>query len=281
MPRSRCRSGIHDPAPFRDAALSVGGNGPVSGEWKISGVPAFEPCDGRFAGYRGIALREEAEAPASDQRPALLSDPDALRELVHEIKTPLNAIIGFAEIIEGQYLGPAEQGYRHRAQEIVGQARLLLTAIDDLDFAAQVHSSSSGKQRTKLTELVERVTPSVRELAAGRGVDVEESRTVGEIIVAIESALAERLILRMSSAVIEQAEAGERLRITIGNAARRSNVSISRPARLADISEEQLLGGDLDLDHGFSFRLIRGLAQLAGAELLAPQGSISLSFPRV
>ncbi|MFL6720575.1 MAG: hypothetical protein ACJ8FT_02060, partial [Sphingomonas sp.] len=40
-------------APFRDAVLSVGGAGAVAGEWKISGIPAFEPSDGRFAGYRG------------------------------------------------------------------------------------------------------------------------------------------------------------------------------------------------------------------------------------
>ena len=71
----------------------------------------------------------------------LLADPDSLRELVHEIKTPLNAIIGFAEIIDGQYLGPADRRYRERAAEIVAQARLLLTAIDDLDFAAKVHSA--------------------------------------------------------------------------------------------------------------------------------------------
>ena len=50
----------------------------------------------------------------------MLADPDSLRELVHEIKTPLNAIIGFAEIIDGQYLGPADRRYRERAGEIVG-----------------------------------------------------------------------------------------------------------------------------------------------------------------
>src|SRR5207237_5116931 len=95
-------------APFRDASMTVTGGGPVSGEWKISGVPAFEAADGRVAGYRGVALREVATPPPADAAEAMhdvLSDPDALRELVHEIKTPLNAIIGFAEIIEGQYLG--------------------------------------------------------------------------------------------------------------------------------------------------------------------------------
>ena len=80
-------------------------------------MPAFEPADGRFAGYRGVALRETAGRAGrarSDAR-SLLADPDSLRELVHEIKTPLNAIIGFAEIIEGQYLGPADRRYRERA----------------------------------------------------------------------------------------------------------------------------------------------------------------------
>ena len=87
--------------------MTVAGEGPVAGEWKISGVPAFDPTDGRFAGYRGVALRETPPPPARSGSAAdMLADPDSLRELVHEIKTPLNAIIGFAEIIEGQYLGP-------------------------------------------------------------------------------------------------------------------------------------------------------------------------------
>ncbi len=138
-------------APFRDAALRLRGEGPVAGEWKISGVPAFEPRDGRFAGYRGIALREAAPAPLSASPSEFLADPDSLRELVHEIKTPLNAIIGFAEIIDGQLLGPADRRYRERAVDIVAQAQLLLSAIDDLDFAGKVHSAKNGGQRASIS----------------------------------------------------------------------------------------------------------------------------------
>src|SRR5437763_13334978 len=93
----------------------------------------------------------------------ILDDQDSLRELVHEIKTPLNAIIGFAEIIDGQYLGPADRRYRERAGEIVAQARLLVSAIDDLDFAARTHSAADGApQRVNLSELVERLVASLR-----------------------------------------------------------------------------------------------------------------------
>jgi hypothetical protein len=268
-------------APFRDAALKVAGDGLVSGEWKISGVPAFDPADGRFRGYRGIALREQEDSAAASDVPEALSDPDSLRELVHEIKTPLNAIIGFAEIIEGQYLGPADRRYRERAQEIVRQAKLLLAAIDDLDFAAKVHSSAAGAdRRVNLSELVERMTPALRDLAEARGVQLGALRTARDATAATEPELADRLIFRMCSALIEQADRREHLRITVERAGERWRVSMTRPARLASISQEQLLGGDADFEQGFSLRLVSGLARIAGADLAAPSGTISLLFPR-
>jgi len=268
-------------APFRDATLCLTGDGPLSGEWKISGIPAFEPADGRFAGYRGIALREQAEIPLGERAASLLSDPDSVRELVHEIKTPLNAIMGFAEIIEGQYLGPADQRYRERAQEIVRQARLLLTAIDDLDFAAMVHSSTAGEQRrANLGELVERMIPELRELARERGLEIDAARTTRDTSAAAEPELADRLIFRMCSAVVDKAKPGEHLRLTVERAGDRSRVSMTSPSALSDLPEEQLLGGETGLEQGFPLRLVRGLARLAGADLTVRQGWISLLFPR-
>lgn len=268
-------------APFRDAILSLAGDGPLSGDWKISGVPAFEPADGRFAGYRGVALREQDDVADAAEAAGLLSDPDSLRELVHEIKTPLNAIIGFAEIIEGQYLGPADRRYRERAGEIVRQARLLVTAIDDLDFAAKVHSSAAGEQRrVDLGELTERMTPALRERALARDVVLDGSRTRRDTRAATEPELADRLIFRMCSAVIEQAGRGERLRLIVEPAGERVRVSMTRPVSVSGLSEEELLGSHADLDHGFSFRLVRGLARLAGADLMVSEGMVSLLFPR-
>jgi hypothetical protein len=269
-------------APFRDAALTVAGDGLVSGEWKISGVPAFDPADGRFRGYRGVALREQAEVPAAEPMDELLSDPDSLRELVHEIKTPLNAIIGFAEIIEGQYLGPADRRYRERAQDIVEQARLLLTAIADLDFAAKVHSSTSPeRRRVDIGELTERMAPALRELAGERGVQLEVSHKTRDLSASVEPQLADRLIYRLCNALIAVAENGERLRLSVDQSGHNCRFSISRPASLAGSSEEQLFGtAGQGLEQGFPLRLVRGLARIAGADLVASRNSLSLLFPR-
>jgi signal transduction histidine kinase len=270
-------------APFRDAGLTVGGDGLVSGDWKISGVPAFEPADGRFAGYRGIALREHAPAAAREPVSELLADPDSLRELVHEIKTPLNAIIGFAEIIEGQYLGPADRRYRERASEIVRQARLLVTAIDDLDFVAKIHSAQgAGRSRTNLRELLDRMLPSLRDAAAERRIELDTARRSGEVMAAIEMDLAHRLIFRLVSGVVECAGEGERLRLTIDQPGDHCRLSITRPASLRGLTDEQLFGGapDGEIDNGFSLRLTSGLARIAGAELASTHGALTILFPR-
>jgi signal transduction histidine kinase len=268
-------------APFRDATLRLSGEGQIAGEWKISGVPAFEPGDGRFAGYRGVALRE-AEAETVLERTAdLLPDPDSLRELVHEIKTPLNAIIGFAEIIDGQYLGPADRRYRERAAEIVTQAHMLLTAIDDLDFAAKLKASvGADEPRVGIGSLVEHLVPSLRQLARDRGVELDASRTMRDLTAAVPPELADRLILRLCSAVIERAQAGEKLRLSVDQSASACLVSISRPAALEGLSDAQLLGAAAQDTHCFSLRLVRGLARIAGAGLAASPGTLALNFPR-
>ena len=273
-------------APFRDGMLSVGNGGLVSGEWRISGVPAFDPADGRFAGYRGIALREVAmpsPTPSTEAMPDVLADPDSLRELVHEIKTPLNAIIGFAEIIEGQYLGPADRGYRDRAAEIVRHARQLLTAIDDLDFAAKVHSASAAqRERVDLGVLVEREAVELRLLAAKRGVEVQVVRAQSEVTAAVQPELADRLLIRLFEALVRHAERGEHLDLAAEPARDGARISISRPASLRGQTDADLFepARAPSRDGGFALRLVRGLARIAGGDLVGSRDAFALVFPR-
>ena len=266
-------------APFRDGQLTIGGEGLVSGKWKISGVPAFEPADGRFAGYRGIALRD-APAPEPAATSDVLADPDSLRELVHEIKTPLNAIIGFAEIIDGQLLGPADRRYRERAGDIVGQARVLLGTIDDLDFAAKIQSGRGDGARVDLGELLDHAAGSLRELASARGVELEFARSDRVPAAAVEPELADRLIYRLGSAVIEAATAAERLRLSVDQGAGQCRVSISRPSALRGMTDAELFDPSSRPDAvAFPLRLVRGLARIAGGDLVTSPAGIALVFP--
>lgn len=270
-------------APFRDGLLTVSAAGSASGEWKVSGIPAFDPADGRFAGYRGVALRETRAGrsePAPDVLPEVFADPASLRELVHEIKTPLNAIIGFAEIIEGQYLGPADRGYRKRAFEIVRQARLLLSAIDDLDFAAKLHSASAvRKERVDLATILDREAGQLKELAAKRGLTVNILSARFDVPASVEPELADRLLIRLFDALADLAETGEALDVRVEVARNGARIVISRPRKLRGLSDAELFGSASSVGQGgFMLRLARGLAHIAGGDLVADRDTFALVF---
>jgi signal transduction histidine kinase len=273
-------------AAFHDATLNLAGEGEIAGEWKISGAPAFEPADGRFAGYRGVAVRGEARR-ASSNVSAEAPDHDSIRELVHELKTPLNAIIGFAEMIDGQYLGPANDRYRARAAEIVGQARLLVAAIDDLDLAARIQSGREpATEPVEVGQLFRHLAPELKQRATDRGaiLDIDDSDTGASC--AIHPGIAEQLVRRFCEAAIDLSAEGERMVMKLQLLRDRCSVFVAIPRALRGQDAEELLAGaparqsDEEPDPFFWLRLVRGLARLTGGELMTADGNLSLILPK-
>lgn len=281
-----------DRLPFDDAPLTFPAPA-LEGDWRLSGIPAFSPADGRFLGYRGIARREgegvEGALPAPGPRGALTGDAETLRETIHEIKTPLNAIIGFAEIIDGQYLGPAHRNYRHRAAEIVAQARILLAAIEDLDFAARIQTGGGGAGTP--IELGALFPPIAEELAGRadtRGVQLRIQPLSKGQHCHIDQDAAGRLLRRFVGAMIDAAAPGEGLNLSLKEERGRCLVAVTRPASTRNLADKQLLDPTFatpdenqasKLGLGFALRLVRGLARLAGGELRFGKTEITLAIP--
>ena len=272
-------------APFRDAIMTVSGEGPAAGEWKMSGVPAFEPSDGRFAGYRGVGVRSMEAATeeifAAEDEPL---DEDALRELIHELRTPLNAIIGFAEIIDGQYFGPAEQPYRDRASEIVAQAGLLLSAIEDLDIAAQLRSAAALDGSTDLNALLTELMPELKERTGQRNAAVDVLLSRIPAICSLDRNVLERLMRRFCFALIDVMAPREKLTISLDCDVGQCLVTLNRPQALQGLTDAQLFGRTEDgpdvLAAGFSLKLARGIAQTAGGDLRVTGEKLALVLPR-
>ncbi|MEO7241178.1 MAG: histidine kinase dimerization/phospho-acceptor domain-containing protein [Sphingomicrobium sp.] len=262
-------------APFRDSAFAVAGEGALAGQWKISGFPAFDPADGRFRGYRGVALRDVADrSHRPGQADDALSDPDALRDLVHELKTPLNAIIGFAEIIDGQYLGPADHRYRTRAAEIVAQARLLLAAIDDLDFAAKLRADRGRPgSGTDLARLIDQIAATLRQGASGDAPQLDILVEGRPHRCALEPALAERLITRFCTALLGAADDRERVELHLDSRPGTCLLWAQRPGNLGP-------GRGDSSGPGFGLRLVGGLARIAGGDLRTDD-RITLTLPEL
>ena len=154
-------------APFRDGTLTVAGEGSVAGEWKISGVPAFDPADGRFRGYRGIALRETTRSTLRKTRWKRWPIPIRFASWSTKSRLRSTRSSGSPRSSRASISDPLSCPTAIGPQEIVRQARLLLLAIDDLDFAAKLHSSDDGgARRADVAGLIERMTPALREAGA-------------------------------------------------------------------------------------------------------------------
>jgi hypothetical protein len=275
-------------APFRDCLLELGSDGLMAGEWQISGAPAFAPGDGRFIGYRGIARKGQPEPePLPPRADFLPSGHDALREMIHEIKTPLNAIIGFAEIIDGQYFGPAHRRYRERAAEIVSNARSLLEAAEDLDFVARLQSArASLSEGTDLATFLPPFAESLLARAAALGVELRFD--TGEIIgtCRLEPELTERLLRRFTDAILAATAPGEALTVRVRRFDDRVGIGMTRPHSTILAAKEDLLDPEFTigadralLGLGFSLRLINGLVGIAGGGLELEEGQFSLIVP--
>ena len=277
-------------APFRDCLLELGNDGLMAGEWQISGAPAFAPSDGRFIGYRGIARRGQPEPEPLLPRPTggLPSGHDALREMIHEIKTPLNAIIGFAEIIDGQYFGPAHSRYRERAAEIVTNARSLLEAAEDLDFVARLQSARvSASDGTDFASFFPGFAETLSARAAASGIELRlDSSGIGGTCM-LEPELTERLLRRFTDAILAASTAGEQLILRVRRFDDRIAIGLTRPKATILAGKEELLDpeftiGGADralLGLGFSLRLINGLVGIAGGRLEIDERQFTLSIP--
>ncbi len=269
-------------ARFVDAHLVASGS---AGTWLISGVPGFDAATGRFTGYRGTGRRPRgAELPGTPHSTAPTAD--SLRQLVHELRTPTNAIAGFAEMIEHQMLGPVPTPYRGHASAILGQARALLGAIDDLDIAARIEAQAlpQSPSAVPLRPLLERLVAECRPLADERGAVLALPHA--DAVVHGDPRAVERLIARLLATVVAVAQRGERIAIKAKVKAEGVvSITIDRPSALSHDDAQTLFDLEDDghagalLGTGFSLRLARNLAAELGGSFAIGEHRLTLRLP--
>lgn len=272
-------------AGFSNARLLIDGESDAAGAWLISAIPVFDPANGRFTGYRGTARRPRVDERAEPSRP-VATPADSLRQLVHELRTPTNAIAGFAEMIETQMLGPVADPYRDRAQVIRAQAKELLGAIDDLDLAARIDSAALSlvPGRVTLRPLLAGIADDLAQLAALRGSAI--ALPVDDLAVMGDRRAVERLLTRLMATLVSASGAGERIGVRMAmEQDSLVSITIDRPAALSDYPGESVLGIDDEggdstlLGTGFALRLARNLARELGGSLVIEPESLTLRLP--
>lgn len=126
---------------------------------------AFNMLVGRF-GKASTAYREDlARAQAADRERAAF-----LAAVSHELRSPLNAILGFADILMEEVDGPLEPSAREEVEQIRGSGQHLLGLINDiLEFSAlESGQLRLSRGRLDLTGLASEVVREARVLIGHR-----------------------------------------------------------------------------------------------------------------
>ncbi len=277
---------------FAQARLLVEGQSDAAGQWRISGVPAFDRATGRFTGYRGTARRPRADERAEPAHTGRSPATDSLRQLVHELRTPTTAIAGFAEMIEGELLGPVAGAYRDYAGTIRDQAMGLLGAIDDLDTAARIEAHALDLRATDIPValLLQRIALDLEPLAAVRGTALALDIAAGDVAIRGDDRAVDRLFARLLAALVAAGSAGETIAVRMGREGDETvAIHIDRPRALAAYAGDALLMIDAEaeaeatgaplLGTGFALRLARNLAVELGGSLTIGVDRLTLRLP--
>ena len=126
--------------------------------WFLDNAAPRFAADGTFVGYVGTgvdvteqrASREAAETARTDAEEAARLKTEFLSTMSHEFRTPLNAILGYAQLLAMGVLGPATPAQHAHLERLQGSARHLLRLIDDVLDVAKVDADRLEVRRDTL-----------------------------------------------------------------------------------------------------------------------------------
>lgn len=263
----------------------------IAGEWLVDGEPRFTP-EGHFAGYVGRFRRAAVVASGADA--AAAEEADRIRQLLHELRTPVTAVQGYAEVIQQQLFGPAPHEYRALAAAIAADAAHILAGFDELDRLARLETGALDMTagEADLAALVRQMIEQLGAVLAVRraAVVLTKDRTES-LLLALDEDEAEALLWRLMATLASHCEAGEQLQLSLtpvfeGPTAMAQCVC-DLPARLAALDDPfacELKPTDQAISAGpfgagFALRLARAEARGAGGSLNLGEGKAVLRLP--
>ncbi|MCL4673316.1 MAG: sensor histidine kinase [Sphingomonadaceae bacterium] len=273
--------------PLQGQLAEVTGAPGVAGAWLVDAAPRFSDATGAFTGYAG-RFRRPVEAAANDSTGGD-SEGDRMRQLLHELRTPVNAIQGYAEVIQQQLFGQVPHEYRAIAATVAGDAARIMAGFDEMDRLARLETGAFeiDPGACDLCAVVTRQLAMLGPVIEPRMAAIEARIAPPPCPVALSQQAAEALVWRMLATLAGAAGAGERMQLTLDRTSREVLLGCEIPAGLAgehDIfsATARASSGALSagaFGAGFALRLVRAEARAIGGSLARVDDVLLLVLP--
>ncbi|MEX0342586.1 MAG: histidine kinase dimerization/phospho-acceptor domain-containing protein [Erythrobacter sp.] len=270
--------------PARGVPIALRGAGAIEGDWVVDAAPRFTRNEGRFFGYVGRLRRAVAPTDDRAERSA-----DRLRQLLHELRTPVNAMQGYAEVIQQQVFGPTPHEYRALAASIAGDSARILAGFDELDRLARLETGALDLDagESDLAAIVRAQLGQLQNVLGPRVARFDARIADHPAPLALAQNEAEMLGWRVLATVAGATGAGENLALELSLDGEQVVLRAQLPAKLAATDEvfaSDVRSGGSTLSSGifgagFSLRLARAEARAAGGELTREEDFLVLSLP--
>lgn len=276
--------------PISGLRFELGGGPAIAGHWRVDASPRFEALSGQFMGHHGRMRRWPVLVSETVKQPAD-SEAERIRQLLHELRTPVNAIQGFSEVIQQQLFGPTPHEYRALAAGIAGDAARMLAAFEELERLARLESAAMQLEPGEC-DLAEVFAATAAQLAAHtgqRGSGFAIVRPEGPCPVAMAQIEADRLAWRLLATLAGTTAPGEQLDLIASRESGNCRIFLALPASLAKRSDKDLFeaapgavpqaiaAGVFGV--GFALRLARAEAIAAGGSLIRDADQLVLALP--
>ena len=284
-PDEAIRKALRRKQPIRGGRMSFEGAPAIAGEWQVDAIPHFDLADGGFTGFRGRFRRPGAEAAPRSSAPAA----DRMRQMLHELRTPVNAIQGYAEIIQQQVCGPVPNEYRSLAAAIGVDIARIQAGFDELERLARLETNAMVPEDgdadlvAVTSELLDRLKGALRP----RGADISLDLALESWPINLDGSELQSMIWRLMGTIGGAIAPGEQLEATLYGHRNVATLSIDLPAALEkreDIFAATEAGTARTVSAGmfgtgFTLRLARAEARAVGGDLEREDSALLLRLP--
>lgn len=296
QPEPALTDAFRDHQPIRGMLATIEGGPLLAGHWRVEAMPRFERAGGRFAGYFGRMRRTRDVPQAGASAASAQDEADRMRQMLHELRTPVNAIQGFAEVLLYQLYGPTPHEYRALAAAIAGDSARILAGFDELERLAKLECEALRLEHGE-SDLAALVTAALAQLTTattGRGSGFMADIVEDKLPVALARVDAERLVWRLLATLANSTAPGEMLKLRLRGRDGEARMTVRLPASLAVLSDEALFRAGSPgqpqaqsaglpsagmFGAGFALRLAATEARAAGGALDRRGDKLRLTLP--